>query len=184
MTARIATLDDLLGRAGVGLEALAQAAAPDEREVDGERLGAALDAVRAASGEMPADETDVGVQAVRRLEAALADADAVVHGYLFSRYPEYFDETDPGRADPPAPVRRLLAVQAVDIALYRLLGGDEKSERRRLYEAAQGYLNRVSRHELDLTAASPGPLPETDAPGETIETALDTGGFQLPGPQS
>ena len=53
MTARIATLDDLLARAGVGLEA--------------------LEAVRAASGDMPADETDAGVQAVRRLEAALAD---------------------------------------------------------------------------------------------------------------
>ena len=123
MTARIATLDDLLARAGVGLDALAQAAAPDDRSVKGGQLGAALAAVRAASGEMPVDEADPGVKAVRRLEAAVADANAVVYGYLFSRYPEYFDEADPARADPPAPVRRLLAVQAVDIALYRLLGG-------------------------------------------------------------
>ncbi len=83
-------------------------------------------------------------------ERALADAAAEIDGYLAGRYEL---PLEPGRA---AALRR----PAVDIAVYRLAAdaATATDERRRRYEDARRYLERIASGEIRLGAdALPAP---------------------------
>ena len=128
-----ASLEDLLARASV--DALAEAAAPDKAHVDGGLLAAVLaESLGEYSSEIIAD----GRQALARLRQVLSDVSAEVDGYVAQRYSGLDIHS------------RVLMVHTIDIALYRLLGGDKDSERYGHYQAAIQYLRDVATGKIDL----------------------------------
>lgn len=92
-----------------------------------------------------------------RLDRALADASAVIDGYLMGRY------------EIPLPnVPQALVVYACDIAMYKLqalrpANGIEDAKNR--HDAAIRYLERVSRGDVQLgVSSSDQPAMQTDGP--------------------
>lgn len=136
---RYATVTDLARR--VPWSELAQAAAQDDHAVD----GAALE-IAAAGGDLsgyPEQVSNAILDAKSNLEKALADASVDIDSNLGGRY----------GADILAGASDVLNTKCLDIAVYRLLGGDMESRRYRLYKAANDWLKAVSDGSIELTPA-------------------------------
>ena len=127
-----ATLARLAQR--VSYSHLAQAASPDNRSVDAALLEAAIDEddLSSYSAELQA----AAQVAVDRIQLKVDDANTEVDSYL-TRYPNLTATDD-------------LAVYAVDIALYRIFGGDRESERYVRYQSALQYLRDVASGKINL----------------------------------
>ena len=119
---------------------LAQIAAPDAPDVDGVLLELALTPGSDLSA-YSADSQAAAAAAIGRLKRALDDAMAIIDAYIGKRH-----------ALPlTGPVPAILATSNLDLALYRLFGGDER------YRAAQStmhWLGGVSSGDLDIPGAS------------------------------
>ncbi len=115
---------------------MVEAAAREDRTVTATMLQAAIDGDLSAF--TPAEQASAR-KALDRLERAIDDANAEVEGYL-TRYP---DIETPGA----------LAVYALDIAAWRLLGGGNDTERYQRYRAAVRYLADVAAGRVDLAGA-------------------------------
>lgn len=89
--------------------------------------------------------------AVGRLQRIVDDANTEVDSYL-SRYPALETTED-------------LAVYALDIAMYRALGGDRESERYVRYDGALRYLRAVAAGDINLD------LDEDETDGQTSSRA-------------
>ena len=114
---------------------LAEVAAQDNCRVDGELLRrTVMDADRSEYGDA---EQAAAAQAMARLEQALDDATAEIDSYLAGRYGEI--------AGRPA----ALTVRCLDIAAYRLLGGEAQTERYLLYRRALAWLDQVVAGQLN-----------------------------------
>lgn len=144
---RYATLADLLARADP--DEIAQAASNDSA-VTGALLAKLIGGVQLTSE--PAAVRNAVSAARARAQAALDDADGTIDGYLRHRYPAA-----------PADAADTLRAAAVDVALWRLYGGqvqgDEKSDVYARYQAAVAWLNDVAAGRIDLApagGASPG----------------------------
>ena len=157
-----ATLANLTRRAS--LNALAEAAAPNDGAVDGALLGLALAGADVSAYDAAAQAAVA--EAVARLRHVLTDAAAEVDGYLAARYPDL--------TEAPA----VLTVYCVDMALYRLLGGERGDTRQRRYQAALNYLVDVAQGKLDLaptpTAATGGDIQIETGPRVFDEDTLAT----------
>lgn len=133
-----ATLTDLARRSP--WSALARTAAQDDAAVEGDLLkqaagGSALSAYSAA-------DRAAAQAAVDWLNKALADAAEEIDGYLAGRY----DAATLAASD-------ALNGRCIDIADYRLFGGDEESKRYILYDRAVKWLEAVSQGKIDLLPA-------------------------------
>ena len=138
-----ATLSDLQARASS--RSLAQAAAPDDCDVDASLLGASI--AGGARSTYTQAQRDAGDAAVARLQQALDDAIAEINGWIAPRYP--------GVADTPPAV---LTAYCVDIALYRLYQpGDPEDPRLIRYKTAIAWCKEVARGLIDLSAPAPDP---------------------------
>lgn len=134
------------------LRDLAQAGAPDDTTVGAALLGEAITGEFAAGRSQ--DERDAAAQAVERLQRDVDDANTEVDSYL-ARYPAL-------------PAGGPVAVYAVDIAAYRILGGDRESERYVRYQTALRFLRDVSSGAIDLSdgeAAETGSGADVDYEG-------------------
>lgn len=89
--------------------------------------------------------------AVRRLHKALDAASAEIDGFLGAQLPL------------PDPLPRTISVRCVDIAIYRLMGGEEDGERKTTYKAALEWLKDVGAGKVALTDNS-----GTDADGNDV----------------
>lgn len=90
------------------------------------------------------DAAAVLPDALARIEAALADADAEIDSRIRGRYPS------------PAP-SPALTLRACDIAAQDVVGGGEDSPELRRWETAIAWLRDVSRGAIDLDAPAPPP---------------------------
>ena len=149
-----------------GLERLAQAAAPDAPAVDGPLLSKALQGA-ALTGES-ASVRAAAAAALARIDRELDDASAVIDGWIGARHP-----TVPDPAPEPLPT------YCVDIARWRLFGGDPDSEERRAHDDALAWLRRVAdgRAHLSLPegagdAASGGEVVALAPPAEWTDARL------------
>ena len=145
-----ATINDLLQRASP--QKLAEAAAPDANLVDGALLAAAVaadDIDADLAGESDAARTAVKA-AIAAINAEIKDASAVIDGYI----------------GPSAAIGEdTLRAYAIDIALWRILGGDNESDTYLSYKQVTDWLSRVSQGN---TAHGPvGP----DQPGQAAAGA-------------
>lgn len=135
------------------LQALAEAATADPL-VDDALLKAAIDA---ALDTFDAQRQAAARMALANLQRKVDDANAEVDLYL-ARYPE-------------APAGGALAVPALDIAAWRVLGGDTDSERYKRYAAAIRFLEGVAAGRIDLPGGAGGGA-GADA-GEVLYSAPD-----------
>ena len=133
MQARYATIEDLTRR--VSVDDLAERTSPENNAVTGALLGRKLDG-GTLSGESAATRGAVEL-AVARLHRALDDASAEIDGFIGRLLP---------LDDPPPPVIKL---RCLDIALYRLFGGD--GERERIHAGAVAWLRQVGEGKIALT---------------------------------
>ncbi len=126
---------------------LAEIAAPDHPAVDGDLLR-----LRITGGDTSgyaADDVAAADGAVARLTRALDDSATDIRSILASRYPD------------PAP-SETLRVLNLDIAMYRLFGGDAQSERYLVGKRAIERLEGIAAGRLDLEQAQ-GPTADTAA---------------------
>ena len=130
---RYATIEDLTRRASV--DDLAERASTENNLVTGALLGKKLDG-GTLSGESAATRGAVEL-AIARLNKALDDASAEIDGYISRLLP---------LDDSPPPVIKL---RCLDIALYRLFGGEGEIEK--IYDGAVAWLRRVGSGEIALT---------------------------------
>ena len=139
---RYATLADLITHES--LRDLAQAAAPDDPEVNAEALEVTIKGgSRARWSKVRIAGSDA---AVVRLEKALEDADNEINGWIGGRYPDL--------PDPPGALKEY----AIDISLYRLYGpGNPEDPRLIRYKAAIAYLREVARGMVDLSPPAKDP---------------------------
>ena len=111
---------------------------------------ASLDDLVAAFGQAEVDQLldrdGSGVHDPGVLEAALADADAEIDGYLVGRY-----------ALPLSPVPRLIVRIACDITRYRLWSVNASEEVRRRYEDARRLLEALRQGAVQIGAPAPAP---------------------------
>ncbi len=133
---RYATIADLNQR--VPWSELAEASSRDEHVVDAGLLRRAAEG-SALSGESAAAKTAVQA-AMGRLENALDDASNVIDGYIVGRY---------GTLSPAPDV---LNTRCVDIAVFRLLGGDEESKQYQANKNAMAWLMSVAEGKVDLVS--------------------------------
>lgn len=109
---------------------------------------ASLDDLVAAFGQAEVDQLldrdGSGVHDPGVLEAALADADAEIDGYLVGRY-----------ALPLSPVPRLIVRIACDITRYRLWSVNASQEVRRRYEDARRLLDALRQGVVQIGAPAP-----------------------------
>ena len=109
-------------------------------------------------GAWPADDVAAAQRAVARIDAAVADADAVIDGYLAKR----------GYALPlAAPVHRLVVVWSRDIARHTLhknrLADDGKDPIQRAYRDALRLLQQVADGRFALSGADTVAVHKTQA---------------------
>ena len=130
-----ASVGDLAAR--IAWSELAEAAAPDSPAVTGELL-AAVDSGADVS-EYSSDDIAAATRAYARLARALTDASAQIDGYLAGRYGALAE-----------PVPEVVRTHTVDIAAYRLLGGDAESERYQVWRRAADWLVAVAAGRIDL----------------------------------
>lgn len=130
---RYAAIDDLIER--VSIDDLAERASTEHNAVTGALLRKKLDG-QALSGESQATR-DAITLAVDRLNQALDDASAEIDGFIGRLLP---------LPDPPPPVIKL---RCVDMALFRLFGGDGEMEK--IYDGAVAWLRQVGKGEIALT---------------------------------
>lgn len=119
---------------------LAEAAAPDAPTVTGDALRRR---VAPPVGEVVLESPGTVLlldRAVGRLTAVLADASAEVDGYLAGR--------TAGAA--------VLRTRTLDIAAYRLLGGETESERYQIWRRAVEWLSAVASGRIALPSADAG----------------------------
>lgn len=142
-----ATIIDLASR--LAWSDLAEAAAPDVPAVDGEALRAYQ-----ADGTVSAgvEEGDLE-RAAGRIERALEDASSEVDGYLAGRY---------GTLATPVP--DVVVTRTLDVAAFRLLGGDRETDRYQVWRAAVSWLMAVADGKVDL-------YPPTEAEGDVRYTS-------------
>lgn len=133
--ARYAAIQDLIDRDSIN--DLAERAAPENNAVTGDLLGKKL-AGSSLSGETVGTQAALTL-AVDRLNQALDDASADIDGYISRMLP---------LADPPP---AMIKGRCVDIALFRLFGGERGSPREALYQSALAWLRRVGNGEIALT---------------------------------
>lgn len=101
------------------------------------------------------------------VNAALADADALIEGYLAARY-----------ALPVAPVPALLTRLAGDIARYLLHGTSAREKVREAYEDALRVLRDLADGRATLAGAAAAPASQTPAaPGGRPAYSAPTGVF-------
>lgn len=109
---------------------------------------ASLDDLVAAFGQAEIDRLldrdGSGVHDPGVLEAALADADAEIDGYLVGRY-----------ALPLSPVPRLIVRIACDTTRYRLWSVNASEEVRRRYEDARRLLEALRQGSVQIGAPAP-----------------------------
>ena len=137
MTAIYVTLDDLAAGQR-SMDRLAEAASPDNTDVDGAILAVAI-----AGGDLSAHDADVQAaarSAVAWLRDEVTAANAEADAYIAPRYAVLLAD------DIPAGVK----VYVLDIARYRIFGGDEDSVEARKYRAAMVYFRDVAAGKIDL----------------------------------
>lgn len=153
---RYAAIDDLIER--VSINDLAEVASTENSAVTGALLRKKLDG-QALSGESQAVR-DALTLAVDRLNQALDDASAEIDGFI-------------GRLLPlPAPAPPVIKLRCVDIALYRLFGGDG-GDREKIYDGAVAWLRAVSKGEIALTDDDGGDQDGNDVLFEAPERVFD-----------
>jgi len=140
-----ATIADWLQR--VSAQDVAEAAAPDHADVDGQLLVALVDG--ADTDAYTAEAVTAGQAAIRRLERHLADATANINSYLQSRYAPLITTPDPRNAD-------LLKRLCLDIASWDLLGGDTDSDRRHKHKSAMMMLRDIAAGVVALAVPADG----------------------------
>lgn len=144
-----ATIEDLAGR--IAWNDLAERSAPDDPEVRGEALRSYV----LATPTPAATEENAPVRrAVAVIDARLADAAAEIRGYLTGRYG--LPEQSPLYTDD---VAATLRTRTVDIAAYRLFGGETDTERYQVWRRAIEWLESIAAGRVDLFA----PQPDVDA---------------------
>ena len=130
---RYAAIDDLIDRSSI--DDLAEVASTENNAVTGALLRKKLDG-QTLSGESQSVRDAVEL-AVDRLNQSLDDASAEIDGFI-------------GRLLPlPDPAPPIIKLRCVDIALYRLFGGD--GEREKIYDGAVAWLRQVGKGEIALT---------------------------------
>lgn len=155
-----ASVEDLLRRAAAS--ELAEAAAPDAPDVDGDLLKAytaslADNATGSELDDYSEEDKLAAQQAHAWLEAVLDDAATLIDSRISARYPD----------------RDALSVAAlkpycIDIALWRLFGGESDGERRLAYNDALAWLNEVARGNVDIPVVEV----EGEAPAGTGDDIL------------
>ena len=147
---------------------LAEALAPDHLEVDGELLALFLDPdadTSAYTGEV----LGWAQLAADRMLQAINDASAEVMSYL-ARYGEIDESNAPD----------ILSTRCLDIALYRIFGGDAQSEYAMLYRKACAWLEQVAEGTVPLDLSGSGEAatagPAFSAP-EAVFTRDSLGAF-------
>lgn len=120
---------------------LAEAAAKDNPAVDGDLLMRRV-TTEGVLDMVTEEDQAAAAAAMTRLETVLDDASGEIDGYIAGRYGEI------------SPVPEVLAVRCVDIAVYRLLGGDAQSERYLLYKRAVDWLTAVADGKINLVTDS------------------------------
>lgn len=130
---RYATVEDLTRRASV--DDLAERTSPENNAVTGALLGEKIDG-GTLSRESAATRGAVEL-AVARLNQLLDDASAEIDGYIDRLLP---------LDNPPPPVIKL---RCLDIALYRLFGGDGMREK--IHAGAVDWLRQVGEGKIALT---------------------------------
>lgn len=144
-----ATVSDVLER--VSRDDLAERAAPNDREVNGDLLQAYVSGGRGAelpgyaeAADGPALEAAVE-RAAGRISDALGDAGAKIDGYIAVRYP-----------DPPATADATLRAVSLDIFLFEFFGGGGDDGYEKRYDRALIWLSDVARGRIDLAPAAGG----------------------------
>ena len=133
MQARYATIEDLTRRASI--DDLAERASTENNLVTGALLGRKIDG-GTLSGESAATRGAVE-WALERLNRVLDDASAEIDGFIARLLP---------LDDPPPAVIKL---RCLDIALYRLFGGESEIEK--IYDGAVAWLRQVGDGKISLT---------------------------------
>ena len=133
-----ATAADLAER--VSDQLLAEAASPDSARVDGPLLLAALQTPPAWPDDADAAARDAARDAVASIDAKLQDATALIDGYLGTRYPNITN----------ASLLDTLRVYCIDIALWRLLGGERDTDEYLAYRQATDWLGKVAAGQIGL----------------------------------
>lgn len=117
-------------------------------------------------GAWPADELAAAQRALARVDAAVADADALIDGYLAKR----------GYALPLQPVHRLVTAWARAIARHALhknrLAPDGKDPIERAWRDALRLLQQVADGKFALGAADPVAVHQLDARFDSAPTAF------------
>lgn len=152
---RYAAIDDLIDRSSI--DDLAEVASTENNAVTGALLRKKLDG-QTLSGESQSVRDAVEL-AVDRLNQALDDASAEIDGFIGRLLP---------LPDPPAPVIKL---RCVDIALYRLFGGD--GEREKLHNGATAWLRDVAAGKIAFTDDDGGDQDGNDVLFEAPERVFD-----------
>jgi len=156
VTTAYITVDDLL--AGARSRArLAEAAAPDDTDVDGEILAVAL-----ADGDLSAHNADTRAaarQAAAWVRDEVAAANRIAAAHIEPRHGVVDAATAPGG----------LKVYTLDIARYRIFGGAPDSEDARRHDAAMLYFRGVAAGGVDLNlpaaaADASRPVAQVSAP--------------------
>ena len=133
-----ATVTDLAQR--VSDQQLAEAASPDSNLVDGPLLLAALQTPPTWPDGADAAAQDAALDAVANVNAKLQDATALIDGYLGTRYPNVTN----------ASLLDTLRVYCIDIALWRLLGGERDTDEYLAYRQATDWLGKVAAGQIGL----------------------------------
>ena len=160
-----ATATDLLQR--FDPQKLAEAASPDSTLVDGALLTAATADEPAWPEGTSAEAQKAALQAVKDITAEIKDASSLIDGYIGASAAINEDT---------------LRVYAIDIALWRILGGDRDGEVYLSYKNVVDWLTRVSQGGTAHGSTDP------DAPGQAaagVQAQTNTPLFtraQLDGP--
>ena len=146
---RYAQPDDLATR--VAYSELAEVVAPDAPSVDGALLKLKLGGAEPFNFESDGfPDYDLST-AVSRLERVLGDASAEIDSYIAARYGTL------------AQIPTILHTRCLDIAIYRLFGGDSQSERYLIYKRAIEWLAAVANGRFDL------PVDEVHVENDEVE---------------
>lgn len=130
----------------VGQEDRLAEAATEDRNIDGAALLAVLDDFVALLGGAEVDDISRDVlNPLYWLGKRVAAANNEVSGYLDSRYGDV-----PAENFPP-----IVATRTMDIALYRIYGGESDSERYQHFQAAIRFFREVAAGRVDLNVSAP-----------------------------
>jgi len=152
------TAYDLLAAEGGGgdaLNRLAEALSPQSAEVDGAAIHWMLSLGRGPNPHWSVQKRAAAQAAHAVAVKKLANANAEAHAYIAPRY----------GALAPADAPPGLKVYVLDIAKYRIYGGDSDSAEARAYRAALDYLKSVAAGRIDLALP-----PAAAAPARPVAT--------------